>query len=129
MKKRRTKSKLVRCAIAVALCYIFVLQAFLASSSIALAISQADAGASAVICYGGGGNPPAGPHNRTPASDSCVLCSICTLGSAGGLPASATLTFPARQTASRRVAIFDISVLAKAPPPRAGFARAPPKFA
>jgi len=128
VKKRRATSKPFRCAVAVALCYIFVLQAFLASFSIALAIGQASAGTGAVMCHGGGGTP-AGPDNRIPASDSCVMCANCALASAGGLPAPTTLTFLARRTASRRVAIFDISVLAKAPPPRAGFARAPPKFA
>ena len=128
MKKDQTTSKLVRSAVARALCCIVVLQAFLAGCSIDLAVSQASARATTVICHGGGGNSPAGPDDRTPASDSCLVCAICTLA-AGGFAAPTTAPVAAPRTASHRVAPFDIAALATAPPARAGFARAPPKFA
>jgi hypothetical protein len=127
VKKHQTTSKLVRSAVAMALCYVVVVQAFLAGCSIGLAVSQAST--TTVICHGGGGNSPAGPDNRTPASDSCLVCAICTLATAGGLAAPTTATVAAPRTASHRVAPFDITALATAPPARAGFARAPPKFA
>jgi hypothetical protein len=129
VKKHQTTSKLVRSAVAMALCYIVVLQAFLAGCSIGLVVSLASTRATVVICHGGGGNSPAGPDNRIPARDSCLVCAICTLATAGGLTAPTTATFAAPRTASHRVAPFDIANLATVPPARAGFARAPPKFA
>jgi len=115
--------------VALALCYTIVLQAFFAGWGLALAVNAADTGTVAVVCPGGGGNPPAGPDDRTPASDSCVLCATCTSASAGGLAASTTLIVAEPSTASRRIGPFDIAVLAKVPPTRAWFARAPPNFA
>jgi hypothetical protein len=129
VKKRQTPSKFVRSAVAVALCYVVVLQAFLASCSLALAVSRVSPSASAVICHGDGGNAPAGPDDRAPTSDACAACAICTLASADGLPAPTTPAVAAPRTASHRVAPFAIAGLPGAPPARAGFARAPPKFA
>jgi hypothetical protein len=118
VKKRQTTFKPVRRAVTVALCYIIVLQAFLAGCSLALSVSQASSGSGAVICHSGDGLP-AGSDDHTPASDACATCAICTRA-ATGLPAP---------TLSHRVDAFALAELPNTPPARAGFARAPPEFA
>jgi hypothetical protein len=129
VKKRQTTSKLVRCAVAVALCYIVVLQAFLAGCSLALEVSRASSGTGAVICHSADGDLPAGPDDRTPTIDACSTCAICTRAGPAGLPAPTTPTVTASWTLSRRVDAFALAELPNAPPARAGFARAPPEFA
>jgi hypothetical protein len=138
VKKRLTRPKFVRRAVAVSLCYILVLQAFLTTFSIAVAVSQASTTAGGVICHTVGhtvghtavDDTPAGPDNRTPASDSCAFCALCApAGSAGALPSPTTLTVAAPRTVSRRVGPFATADLVRVPPARAGLARAPPKFA
>jgi hypothetical protein len=129
VKKRQTISKLVRRGVTVALCCIVVLQAFIAGCSLALSVSQASQSVTAVICHGGGDNRPAGPDDRTPASDACAACAICTLASAAGLPAPTKPTVTASRTPSHRLYVFAFEELPNPPPARAGFARAPPGFA
>jgi hypothetical protein len=128
MNDRSATSKFARGAVAAALCYILVLQTFLVNCSVAVANSPVSAGA--VICHSGGGNAPDNHSDkRTPASDACGLCAVCTLAACqDGLPAHAT-TVETPRTVSRLVRPFKIADLAKPRPLRAGFARAPPKFA
>jgi hypothetical protein len=127
VKKRQTTSQPVRRAVTVALCYIIVLQAFLAGCSLALTVSWASSGSGAVICHSGDGLP-AGSDDRTPASDACATCAICTRA-ATGLPAPTTPTITVSWTLSHRVDAFALAELPNTPPARAGFARAPPEFA
>jgi Protein of unknown function (DUF2946) len=126
--KYQTTSKFIRSAVAMALCYAVVLQAFFAGCSIGLGVSQASTSAATVICHGGDGDSPPGPDNHTPANHPCLVCAICTLATAGGLTAPLA-SIAGSWTAAHRVVLFDIAALAAAPPARAGLARAPPKFA
>jgi hypothetical protein len=125
--KSRTKPKVFCRLLGVTLCYVFALQGFLAAYSAALAVSQANGTAAGFICHNAGGDGPADPNTRTPASLSCALCAIGA--SACGVVPDPILSIVAPSMAAGRVRHTDITVIVNRPPARAGFARAPPRFA
>ena len=126
MNKTHTRTKFVRHALRVALCYLIVLQAFLAAYSTAFAVSQAGGTAAGfVICHNAGDDPLPDPDSRTPAKVPCVLCAIAA--SASGLPPDPMLTLVAPPIAGR-IQSADVPVIVRSSPARAGMARAPPQF-
>jgi hypothetical protein len=123
-----TRLKFVRRALRVALCYLVVLQAFVATYSAAFAVSQASGTvAGFAICHSGGGAAQDSPGPAAPASIPCALCAMAA--SAGGLPPAPGTTVVAPPSVAGRVRPADISVIASPQPARAGLARAPPQFA
>lgn len=128
MRTTRTTPRLVRAAARIALCYVLALQAFLAAHGAAFAaVAAAQGGAGLVICHSGGGPTAPDPAERPVAHLPCALCAIAA--SAGGLPAAANVLAAAAWIYSHRVAPAEIAAVVAFPLPRAGFARAPPRFA
>ena len=122
-----TGFKFVRRALRVALCYLIVLQAFVAAHGSAFAVSQAGGTAAGfIICHNTGDDTQESPDPRVPASVPCTLCAMAA--SASGLPPDPVLTVVAPPTVAGRVQPIDIAVIASPPLARAGLARAPPQF-
>ena len=127
MNKTHIRLKFVRHALRVVLCYVIVLQAFLAANSTAFAVSQAGgAAAGFVICHNVGDDTPLGPDSRTPAGVPCALCAMAA--SSNGLPPDPSLAVVAPPTVAQLVRPLGIVIVASSPPARAGLARAPPQF-
>ena len=124
MNKTHTRTKLVRHALRVVLCYVVALQAFLAAYSAAFAASQTGAAAGFVICHSADSNAPPAPHSRVPVAVPCALCAMAA--SANGLPPDPVLAVVAPISVAHRIRPLDIEVVTSPPPSRAGLARAPP---
>jgi hypothetical protein len=122
---RRTRPYFFRCALRVALCYVFALQVFAATINTALAVSRGSGpGFDFIICHGGGTDKPSG-NTGTSRNIQCVLC---TITASSVLPPD-PLSILIRQTAvASGVLPIDIPVVVRTSAVRAGQARAPPHF-
>jgi hypothetical protein len=115
--KSRTKPKIFCHLLGVALCYVFALQGFLAAYS----------AAGFIICHKAGGDAPAAPSTKTPASVPCALCAVGA--SASGLVPNPILSIVAPSMVASEVWHTDITAVVNRPSARAGLTRAPPQFA
>ena len=122
------RPKFVRHALRIALCYVVVLQAFLAAYSTAFAVSQAGgAAAGFVICHNGGDDAPLNSDSRTPAGVPCALCAMAA--SANALPPEPMLAAVAPPAVAAQLQPIDLAVIVPPASVRAGLSRAPPQFA
>ena len=123
MNKSHTRTQSVGHALRVVLCYVVVLQAFLAAYSAAFAAGQIGPAADFVICHSADSNAPLAPHSRVPAAVPCALCAMAA--SANALPPDpAAVVAPI--SVAHRIAPFATAIVTSSPPSRAGLARAPP---
>ena len=109
--------------VALALCYVLALQAFLSAFGVSVAASQDET--AFVICHGDG-SAPAGDNRRHEK----LACALCTLAAAanGPLPVAPSASVVPLVTASRFSPADVVSTFSPRPA-RAGLARAPPDFA
>jgi hypothetical protein len=122
-----TRTKLIRYALRVALCYAIVLQAFLAAYSAAATNQAANTAAGFVICHNVDVDAPSGQHKQAPAGTPCVFCAMAA--SANALPADSLFAIVAPSTLAHRLRPHRIAVVVDVRTARAGLARAPPSLA
>jgi hypothetical protein len=121
--KSHTRARSIGHALRVLLCYVVVLQAFLAAYSAAFAAGQTGAAADFVICHSADNNAPPAPHSRVPVAVPCALCAMAA--SANALPPDPAAVV-APLSVAHRIQLLDIAIITSPPPSRAGLARAPP---
>lgn len=109
-----------------ALCYVYLVQMFLAAYGIALAtLGHASVGADFAICYGTTGNAP--DKEDTKAKLPCALCTVTAAGR--GLPPDPIAMVVPPVGDADLVRLPDVIVIVSNTPPRAGQSRAPPSLA
>lgn len=128
MTQKPTRSRHLRRALGVALCYVFALQAFFSAHSAALALAQAgDPGGSLIICHGATDRTPDAPDTGKGKIAPCPMCAMAS--AAGGLPPDTPVSTTAPSVVTVRFVPADIAVTRGSSTARAGLARAPPQFA
>jgi hypothetical protein len=118
--------QVARRALAIAVCYLFVVQAFVAGLAAAGAIATAGTAggmAIAAVCHGAGA--PAQDDGRPPDAK-CPHCAIAACGFALAAPVSGLAAPPQIAT---RLCPHNAATIARPAAARAGLARAPPAFA
>jgi hypothetical protein len=120
-----TGVKLARHALRVVLCYLVVLQAFLASYGAASALSPASA-ADYIICHSTSDDTGKSPD---PAAPPRVFCTLCVMAaSAGGLPVDPAVTVTSPRIVVDQVRPSQGADVVGPPLARAGLSRAPPRL-
>jgi hypothetical protein len=124
----RRRNPYWRCILRVALCHVVAIQAFLSAFETTLAAVHApESDTWLVICHGLDSTPPSSGGTGNPEKLPCVLCAVAA--AALGL-LSDPVPAAAPQLLSAGLASFTRAVaIVYQPPSRAGYSRAPPRFA
>jgi hypothetical protein len=123
-----SRNNIGRRALTVAVCYVLILQAFLAAFGTVLAVARTSVSdASFVICHSGDALAPASGDTGTSDILPCALCAVAA--AAGGLLPDAISVAAAPLLATAVLSNADTLAIFPAASVRAGLSRAPPVFA
>jgi hypothetical protein len=123
----RAVNGVVHRVLSLALCYVLVIQAFLATFGIAASAPQAP-DVAFVICYG---NDGADRDQGGTGPKDALLCAVCAHAAVGAAPVPKAIAFVVVWQAARKspIALVEALALRTMFDPRAGAARAPPQLA